>query len=238
MAKSNQIKAKGNGVLPNLQNKLARATLASMLNATDESGYSLIDRANAKLKELYRTGNYRYSTMFMNKYRVLLADPNIGTKYGYFRKSITGENSSLFALQKRVELMQEFVDNKFLDPQHIQARLTVDSRRFGLSEEQYKFMMDFFHQENIEVFKDYDSDSMISSVSMFIQDSKFTNRNKNKLQGLHDKLEQIYNKKSAYDKDFKSMYDTAEDYFVDTITSADPTEIDKLINKFNRTGEV
>lgn len=237
--------AKGNSDVANLKqtDTFARKLYISMLTAPDPvTGQSMVDRANERLRALYENDLYKYSTTFLQKTRSVLADPTIATVSEFKKKTRRGDeitikktpyfratkDGTLAQLKLRYQEVEAFLNNRYLDPTHVQTRLEVDAKRFGLTESQYKFMIEFFTDEDLKI-KDYDSDSLMTSVSEYIQNS-----NIGRIKDTFDALTEIYNKRVETSKklnvDF--AYASPKDFFIDELRNKTPERLDRITTKY------
>lgn len=235
-----KIAARGNEKLPNLtQTTFAKKLYLSMMNTPDPvTGKSLTQLANERLKALYENDLYKYSTTFMEKIKVGLLDPsmNIGVKSRkdgkvYFRQTKAGGHDTVASLKARYDMMLFLTSSDYLKPEHIQARLTVDSRRFGLSESDYKFMIEFFADADLKV-KEYESDTLLTNVAMYVQNS-----NLKRLPETFKALRELYEKRletarKLKNKNYEKVYASPQDFFIDQISKARPDRIDAITSKY------
>lgn len=159
------------------RSSLAKKVLMAQLRSEDRT-----KRANDILQTLYMSGEYKYSTTFIkNLLPELQSDSmaksikliNADGEIEQFRilREDKGSNYTIEQLRHRNEIIDQIINNPYLNPEHISARIRTDAERFSLTAEQYREMWDFFNDVNngITISNVYDSNSIISSTAEYIE---------------------------------------------------------------------
>lgn len=154
----------------------------------DSSIKKMAKIANKKLKDLRAKGYQNYNQSMIKKYNLLTdssVNPDIVTKRNLFRTGTSHFNKA--QLEKRLSILQEFVNNKYASAEWTEQHLQSLRDRWGISSDaDIKTMFDLYREYGYDNFKD--SNSILTSMSNIIEDYD-PEILENVLQGIADDLD-------------------------------------------------